>query len=281
MKKIFIVLSLIILITSDCNSQENIRIIRLSNYKLISFKNLISEISNAQVIFIGELHSEKKHHNFQLSVIEALKNSKKNIAIGLEMFKQTDQKILDDWISGKIDDNSFIKSFYDNWGISWGLYKDIFLFARNNNIPLIGLNVPKEITRKVGRLGFQSLTKEELKNLPPNVTCQIDKNYMDLLKLVFQHKNENSKEFKNFCEAQVLWDQAMAYYLDRYLKDGKDVMVLVLAGTIHSWKYGIPKQLEKFSRYKTVSIIQDNPFYNNKDVSNEEADYFVLHRSDN
>ncbi len=281
MKKILLALTLFSFIITDCSSQENIRIIRLTDYNAVTFKNLINDISDSQVIFIGELHSEKSHHQFQLSVIEALNNNRKSLAIGLEMFREIDQKILDDWVAGRLDDNSFIRSFYDNWGINWGLYKDIFLFAKKNNIPLIGLNVPKEITKKVGKSGFESLTREELKNLPPNVTCQIDRRYMELLKLVFQHKNENNKEFNNFCEAQVLWDQAMAYYLDRYLKSKKDVTVVVLAGTIHSWKYGIPKQLEKFGRYKITSIVQDNPFYSNKDVTIDEADYMVLHRKSN
>lgn len=277
MRSLSLILLLLVLVTNNCQSQESYKIIRISDYKSISFDKLINEISKSQIVFIGEQHSEFSHHKFQASVIEGLKNLGIKVVIGLEMFKEKDQKILDAWVDGKIDDLTFIKSFYDNWGSNWKLYKDIFLLAREKKIPLVGLNVPKEITKKVGEYGFQSLTKEELKNLPPNVTCEIDKKYFDLLRLIFQHKMKKEEAFYNFCEAQVLWDQAMAFYIDRYLKSDNNSIMVVLAGTFHAWKHGIPRQLGRFDKYKITSIIQDNPL-NGKDITLEETDFLIIHQ---
>ncbi|MCX7991634.1 MAG: ChaN family lipoprotein [Proteobacteria bacterium] len=276
MKKFFITL-FIILTFVNCHGEESPKFVRISGYESVSFKSFIDDISKGQIIFVGEQHSELAHHRVQLMIIEELKNRGYKIAVGLEMFREKEQNVLDEWVNGKLDELSFIKKFYENWGSNWKLYGDIFKFAKEKNIPLVGLNVPKEITKKVGQYGFDSLTKDELKNLPPNVTCQIDKKYLDLLKNVFGHKAENNKNFNNFCEAQVLWDQAMAFYIDRFLKNNPDYKMIVLAGTIHSWKYGIPKQVQKFGKYKTFSVIQDNPFME-RDISSEEADYFVIHK---
>lgn len=275
MKKKIIIFFLTVFITV-CNAEENINIVKLPDYELISIKKLIDEISQKHIIFVGEQHSELSHHKFQLTIIEEIKRRGYKVAVGLEMFKERDQNILDDWIKDKIDEATFIKKFYENWGSNWKLYGDIFKFAKDNKIPLIGLNVPKEITKKVGQLGFQSLTQEELKYLPPNVSCQIDKKYIDLLKSVFGHKSESNKNFNNFCEAQVLWDQAMAFYIDRFLKSNSEYKMVVLAGTIHSWKYGIPKQIQKYGKYKILTIIQENPFLQ-RDITFEETDFFVIH----
>ncbi len=277
MKKLLIIFFIVVTFVT-CFGEEGPKIVKIAkNYDLISFKNFIDEVSQGQIIFVGEQHSELSHHKFQLKVIEELKNRGYKVAIGLEMFKEKDQSVLDDWVQGKLDEQSFIKKFYENWGSNWKLYGDIFKFAKNNNVPMVALNVPKEITRKVGQFGFQSLTIEELKNLPPNVTCQIDRRYMELLRSIFSHKGEVNKNFNNFCEAQVLWDQAMAFYIDRYLKKNPNYKLVVLSGTFHSWKYGIPKQVQRFGNYKVFSVIQDNPFFD-RDVTFEETDYFVIHK---
>lgn len=276
MKKI-LTLTFILFFIITCEGSDFPKIIKVSNYESISIKQFIDELSQSQVILVGEQHSELTHHRFQLFIIEELYKRGYKIAIGIEMFKAKNQNVLDAWVNGYIDEISFIKSFYDNWGSNWKLYGDIFKFAKEKKIPLVGLNVPMEITKKVGRYGFQSLTKEELENLPPNVTCQIDKTYMDLLRKVFGHKGESDKNFANFCEAQVLWDQTMAYYINRYLNKNKEYKMVVLAGTIHAWKYGIPKQLNKFGSYRILTVIQDNPLQD-KDISIEETDYFVIHK---
>jgi uncharacterized iron-regulated protein len=144
------------------------------------------------------------------------------------MFPKKDQKILDDWVSGKVKEKDFNSAFDKSWGFGWDLYKDILLYARNKKIPLIGLNVPKEITRKVALRGFQSLSGEELSELPPGITCQHDQRYMDFIRRIFDQEIHNEGTFRNFCEAQVIWDQSMAWHLSQYLKENPEKQVVVL-----------------------------------------------------
>ena len=275
LKITFFVLFSFFFLTTTCQSNINSQIIKLGIGET-TFPAMIKEISSARVIFFGENHTDINHHKNQLDIIRALYEKGLPVAVGLEMFPKKDQKRLDDWVSGRIKEKNFIPIFYENWGYGWGLYKDIFLYARNKKIPLIGLNVPREITRKVAQRGFKSLSMEELSELPPGITCELDQRYMDFIKRIFEHKGNNDDTFRNFCEAQVIWDQSMAWYLSQYLKANPDRLVTVLSGTVHAWKYGIPRQLQKFITVKYRVILPDIPG-DYRTVTRDDTDYMVIH----
>jgi uncharacterized iron-regulated protein len=261
--------------TAYMNSKTR-KIIRVRDGKSTSFQNMIEDVSSSDVIFIGEHHDNADHHDMQLEVIEALHQKGISLAIGLEMFKKENQKSLDDWVAGTTPERSFISTYLKNWGYGWELYKNIFLYARDHNIPLIGLNVPREITAKVGSRGFLSLTDEERSKLPPGVTCELDKDYMDHLVEIFHFKKSTDRSFIHFCEAQVLWDQAMAWYLAEYIKNNRGRTVIVLAGSIHAWKYGIPKQNQRYSGGEQRVIVPDLPV-SPEYISEDDADYLIIY----
>jgi len=52
----------------------------------------------------------------------------------------------------------------------------IYDLQNNKEIPMIGLNVPRDITRQVSRKGFNSLSEEQKGKLA-NVSCRVDKEY--------------------------------------------------------------------------------------------------------
>lgn len=242
----------------------------------ILFPAILDELSSARVTFVGEKHDNPGHHKTQLEVIKGLHEKGFSLIVGLEMFTARDQKKLEAWAEGSINEKDFALVFKQNWGFDWGLYRDIFLFARNEKIPLIGLNVPREITRKVARGGFQSLNDKDLEALPPGISCDLDQRYMDFIRRLYSFKGGKDKSFVNFCEAQVVWDQSMAWYLAKNLKKNPTKKAVVLAGAVHSWKYGISRQLQKYLNLESKVILPGLPGdYQN--ISTEDADYLVLH----
>jgi uncharacterized iron-regulated protein len=268
-------LLLILMFTMAHVSSTDRHIIRLSDREMTSFKGMVEELSSARTIYIGERHDNPAHHKTQLDIIKALREKGEHLAIGLEMFRKDNQKILDEWVAGKITEDRFIPVFLENWGFGWDLYRDIFLYAREHRIPLVGLNVPHEITRKVGKTGFASLTDEEQRKLPPGITCELDQQYMDLLVRIFLYKKNTDRSFYYFCEAQVLWDQAMAWYLAEYRKDNPGKTVIVLSGSIHAWKYGIPKHEKRYISGEQRVIIPDLPV-DPATINVNDADYLVI-----
>ncbi len=99
---------------------------------------------------------------------------------------------------------------------------------------------------------------------------------MDHLVEIFQYKGNTDRSFYFFCEAQVLWDQSMAWYLAEYIKGNPGRKVIVLAGAIHAWKYGIPKQIQKYTSNNMKVIVPDLPV-DPKSVNENDADYLIIH----
>ncbi|MGE5894178.1 MAG: ChaN family lipoprotein [bacterium] len=269
------VLFILFFFMTACSSDAGLQVIKIGDGER-SFPDMIDDIGSSRAVFIGESHDNRSHHQTQLDIIKALHEKSIPFAVGLEMFTAKDQKSLDAWVSGNLSEDDFMPVFSRNWGAGWGLYRDIFLYAREHRIPLTGLNVPKGITKKVGENGFQSLTKEERAKLPPGITCELDPRYMNFIKLVFHFKKSNEKSFNNFCEAQVLWDQAMAWHLSQYLEKNPALSAVVLTGTIHAWKFGIPRQLGRFISVPSRVVLQEVPGLHSR-IAGEDADYLILH----
>jgi uncharacterized iron-regulated protein len=249
---------------------------RLSDRSVTTLPDIVDDLKSARLVFVGELHDNKAHHQVQLDIIRTLKDSGVPVAIGLEMFQSDYQDALDEWIAGKSSPEEFIQSYYENWRMPWPLYRDIFLYARKNGIPLVGLNVSEEIVSQVARHGFASLKPEQLRKIP-GVSCSVDTAYERFIRNALGEHGKGAASFRNFCEAQMVWDSAMALNLINYVKNHSGVTVIVLAGGGHSWKYGIPEQVRRQSDYPFRVILPElTGRLTRENVTDSETDYLWL-----
>ena len=262
---------------SKCSS-GTMDVFRIKDSKIISLDKLQEDIKKTRIIIIGELHDKKTHHDFQLQIIKTLHGKRVPIAIGLEMFASANQKNLDEWVMGTLSLRGFREVYDKFWGFPWPLYRDIFLYARDNKLSMVGLNVSRNITKKIAQYGFNSLTKEELKELPPDITCDITPSYREFIKKAYrEHGFVNEKQFVQFCEAQMVWDSAMAWNIMKYLKQNPTMMIVVLTGTGHALKRGIPSNLRKDPVFSFKVILPvEKGLINIKNITGKEADYLLL-----
>ena len=213
----------------------------------IAFEEMVESLTKARLIYIGEVHTLKRHHRFQLRVIEALYHTNPRLAIGLEMLPFTCQEHLDRWVEGKLNEKEFLKliDWEGNWNIDFNLYKPIFEFARKKKIRLLALNVPRSLVKTVARKGLAGLTDEEKKLLPPIIPSSEE--HRELLALSLKrHKTLEGDMQRSIFEAQDVWDSTMAHYVVEYLKsgEGSDKTIVVLAGAGHmTYGYGIPARV--------------------------------------
>jgi uncharacterized iron-regulated protein len=248
---------------------------RMSDRQGVSFSQMMSDSEKADVIFVAETHDDKKHHEVQLDIVRSLLSKKIPLAIGLEMFQMDNQNFLDDWIEGRITEQEFKTIFAGNWSYDWSLYRDIFVFARDNRIPMIALNIPKVIISKVVRQGFASLSPEELKNLPPGITSELNKPQTELLRNTYQaifKRGANEKRLANFYEAQAVRNSGMAMTIAGELKKHPGRKIVTLAGTWHAVRHGIP---ERLSNIKSKVIVLEIAELGVKNSSLELADYLI------
>jgi uncharacterized iron-regulated protein len=152
----------------------------------------------------------------------------------------------------------------------------IFEYARQEKIPMIGLNVPRDITRQVSQKGFNSLSNEQKGKLA-NVTCRVDQEYMNYIKKAFGGHGHGKLNFTYFCEAQLVWDNAMAINTLEYLKKYPDAIVVLLAGTGHVQKGAVPRQMRNRSQIPYAVILpRAEGIIDPHTISSKEADYIML-----
>lgn len=220
-------------------------IIELAGGEEIAPADLVAELRDTRVIFLGEVHDHEGHHLMQLEIIRALHEQGAPLAVGLEMFRHDYQQALDGWVAGEIAERQFIPIYQRNWS-RWRLYRPIFTYAREQQIPLVGLNISRVITRHVARDGFASLSEEQLADLDlPDFACIVDPAYEEFIRRALGGEEHGEiANFANFCQAQLLWDRVMAGNLARFLQANPTHRIVVLAGNGHSWQHGIPAQLD-------------------------------------
>jgi uncharacterized iron-regulated protein len=251
--------------------------LRLKDGRKMSFGEMLGDLKGVDIIFVGEDHGNPSHHETELRIISALHEAGVPVAIGLEMFRADDQGQLDLWTSGRLDPEAFIRLYYASWRFPWPLYRDILLYARDHGIPLIGLNIPEAVSGKIFMEGFGALSPSELVKLPPGIVCSVDPKYMDLIRRAYQTHDSTGKPFVRFCEAQMVWDKAMAWRVLEQRKKDPSVKVIVLAGTGHAWKHGIPTQVREASGYSFKVVLPGRTDLQRLSViGSAEADYLLL-----
>lgn len=238
--------------------------------------DLVPELLKNRVVVVGEQHTDEGHHRAQLRVIQALHEAGAKVAVGLEMFRRNSQDALDRWVSGGLDRPAFEKIFQENWGYPWTAYQPIFEFARAEKIPMIGLNVPREITRQVARSGFQSLSAEQRGQLA-DVTCQIDEEYMRFVREAYGAHGHGRMNFVFFCEAQMVWDNAMAAHALDYLRSRPDAVVVILAGVGHARRGAVPRQIRLRSPVPVAVFLPEVPgSIDPQTVDAQDADFLLM-----
>ncbi len=104
---------------------------------------LAAALSTDLVLF-GDFHTLPQS---QLAFLELLKrayrhNAGRSLCVALEIFAASDQPHIDDYISGRMPEEYFLKrtDYHNKWGFPWENYRPIVDFCAQNKIPIIGIN---------------------------------------------------------------------------------------------------------------------------------------------
>ncbi|HKL26336.1 MAG TPA: ChaN family lipoprotein [Desulfuromonadales bacterium] len=241
----------------------------------VSIAEFLEDLRQTRVVFVGELHDHVGHHAAQLAIIEALADDDRPLVIGLEMFRRDSQEALDRWTSGDMSFLDFIEVYNDNWSM-WEAYRQIFNYARQEDVPMVGLNIPRRVTAQVSRRGFARLPAEQQRELG-NVECEVSPLYEKYIRQALGGHGGHGQQFLYFCEAQILWDTVMARHIVEYLEQNPEARMVVLAGSAHAWKHGIPTRMLQLAEidYRVV-LPEVVGRIDRRNVNAQLADYLWL-----
>lgn len=221
--------------------------VAIDGNKQISFPELMQRLQTKRVVFVGETHDRYDHHMNQLLILRSMQKQNPNIGIGVEWFQQQYQPILNNYLAGKISEDELLAQtdYYNRWRYDFRMLRPILEYAKANNIPVIALNAPAELTSKVGMQGLDSLSKEERAQLPAEIT-PAQGSYLNKLRQVFADHAHGHGQFENFAMVQRIWDETMANNIVKFLQANEQARMVVFAGSGHvSTKAAIPNDLSR------------------------------------
>lgn len=274
----FLALSFILLAGScrEASQAGRLDLYDLQDRQTIAGVQAEEALNRVRLVLVGEHHTNAAHHAAQLQVIRVLKAQSAPLSIGLEMFRKDSQNALDRWVAGELNETDFEKIYLDNWNFPWPLYRDIFMYARNQEIPMVGLNVSRGITRQVAQQGFASLSDQQRGELE-GVTCNVTREYRDFIRQAFGAHGHGNMDFIRFCEAQLVWDTAMAINALNHLEQDPHRVMVLLAGSGHARKMGIPYQVRSRSPVPFTVLLPLTPGIFEPDrLTIAEADFIIL-----
>ncbi len=269
----------ILLLAATCREPEQaapLNLFDLQTRQSIAGVQAVDALKSARLVLVGEHHTDPSHHEAQLQVIRALNAQPAPVSIGLEMFRTDSQAALDQWVAGELDETAFEKIYLDNWNFPWPLYRSIFVYAREKRIPMVGLNVSRDITRQVAQQGFASLSNQQRGELA-GVTCNVTREYRDFIRSAFGAHGHGNMDFIRFCEAQLVWDTAMAINSLNHLEQHPDRVMVLLAGSGHARKMGIPYQIKSRLPIPTTVLLPHTPdIFEPATLTGADADFIIM-----
>jgi uncharacterized iron-regulated protein len=239
---------------------------------------VINGLIDQTIIYLGETHDSSADHQIQLEILQELQKRRPNLSIALEQFQRPYQRVLDDYQQGKLTEAQLITNseYETRWGFPWLLYEPLLQFAKINNLPLIALNTPSEVTRKVSRQGLERLSFVDRRFIPPLSTIQVGpESYRDRIQKIYTEMHpaksitpsgsspngsdlsstdlNKSQRFTRFFEAQVLWDETMADRIAQAVQQNPDRLIVVLVGHGHLFYHdGIPNRVARRLKNKPI-----------------------------
>lgn len=222
----------------------------------VTADQMYAAIADARIIYVGETHDNPAAHRLELQVLKAVaERHPGQVSLGLEMFNHEQQEVLNEWVAGKLSEKEFLKAadWYSVWTQDFTYYRDILYFARDHKIPVIGLNVTKELRRKVGMTDLAALDEETQAQLPE---MDLNDHYQKAMtEAIYADHSQGDKMLDGFMRIQTLWDETMAENIVRALADkGPEHRMVVMAGGNHiRFGFGIPRRV--YRRLPTSYIL--------------------------
>ena len=230
----------------------------------IAAQEILGRAANAQMALLGEAHDNPDHHRWELHTLAALAALRPNLVLGFEMFPRRVQTALDRWVAGELGEAEFLKAsdWANVWGYEAAFYLPLFHFARLNRIPMLALNVERDLVRTVGANGLAAVPAERREGVS-DPAAPGEPYLARLFETYAQHPEKTAAApartdpaFARFVEAQLVWDRAMAQALADAVARNPDALIVGVMGSKHiAHGDGVPHQLENLGIQRVVSLL--------------------------
>lgn len=242
MKQIIFLVVLVITITTKGQNKSPYQLFD-KNGKKTTYAKLLKSAEKADVVLFGEHHDNSVVHWLQIEFTKDLE-AKKTVVLGAEMIEADNQKQLDQYLKGEINQKK-LDSTARLWPNYKTDYKPLVDFAKENKLPFIATNIPRRYASMVFKKGLeelQNLSAEEKSWMAP-LPIEFDINlpgYKAMMTMQGGHAGDKMPK------AQAIKDATMAHFITKNQKP--NTVFIHYNGTYHSDNFeGINWYLKKTS----------------------------------
>lgn len=211
---------------------------------------LYDYLAGFTVIYVGESHDSINDHEVQLKVLKAMvARCPGEVALGLEMLRTDSQDEINRWVAGEMSEKELMRLWARDWGSSsYPYYRDILEYVREQGIPLVALNRPRE---KLPSPGTPDADAESVSPSPPDPLPDPeidgdDRYYEAYIGAFLAGHDAGPDSHEMFMRGQLLWDETMAESGAAFLSNpaNQGSKLVVFAGGNHvRYGFGIPRRL--------------------------------------
>jgi uncharacterized iron-regulated protein len=217
-------------------------VVEISTQRRLSFEAFVTAVAQAQVVAVGEEHYHPDIQAFELRLLQALVQYRpQHVVLAMEFLERDMQSAIDAYLSGNNDATTLqtqIKATPD----FIQFYFPLVQYARQAAVPILALNVPRSLARRVANEGLQAVAE----GLLPSERAYLAATFLALtpqyrayfLQAVAAAHPLPEEQRDRFVEAAYLKDETMAESLAVLLERVTDVTVLAIAGRFH-FDYGL------------------------------------------
>lgn len=226
--------------TLPADDETLMRLMTLFSPKVVTAEDslkllqLRESLSDKKVVLVGEVHNQFEQHLVQLSLLKGMHEQNPNIGIGVEWIQSIFQPVLDRYLAGEIDDDTFFRhsQFNERWGYDFRMFRPIFSYAKKHGIPVYALSAPQEIVRKVSKKGLEDLRVAEKDMIAPKIHPPAEKSRMLMEEHFTQYVTDFNK-VERMIQVKRVWDETMTHNTLQALNKPEIEQMLVFTGVNH------------------------------------------------
>ncbi len=249
----------------------------------VAYDSMLYELSQADVVLFGEIHNNALGHWLELQVAKDLYAQDSSLVLGLEMLEADNQLLLDEYLSGTIEERHFSQEakLWNNYATD---YQPTVDFAKKHAIPVIATNIPRRYASLVSREGVERLdsldaqAKQWIAPSPVEIDTTLA-GYRNMMNMMGGHSGMSAEKM---VQAQAIKDATMAHFIIQNLPDSGTF--LHLNGSYHSDNFeGIYWYLKQYSpdlNIKTISCIEQAALDSLEEEKQGVADYSIVTPAD-
>jgi uncharacterized iron-regulated protein len=217
--------------------------------KPVGLETLVDDLAQRDVVFLGEEHDNDEGHHLQMQIFEALHQRRPDVVLSMEMFERDVQGVLDDYLRGRIDEETFL-AHSRPWKNYREHYRPLVEYAKTHGLDVLAANSPwmaKKVTKRGGDVAAYTAR---------TTTAPKDR-YFDLFEVAMKdHPGEMKPEaLQGMYAGQCKKDDTMAESITDYLQDRphRRPLIVHLCGKFHC-EYGLGTAIRVLTRRPLANV---------------------------